>query len=229
VRDQLRIYRELGLLTDKVTRVLTVLDPPGPAQVAPKPPTTILFTAHQVDAPDRREPRFPVEKEPLARVAIREAVMRAAAESGAVGLAGAASGGDIIFHEVCHELGIPTVLYLALPPEDYIRESVAPAAGDNWIKRFWAIKGRFPAAPVLASSDELPSWLAHRTNYGIWQRNNLWMLNEALAVGPRNVTVLALWNRRKGDGPGGTADMIEIARARGADTWVLDTNTIFAE
>ena len=47
------------------------------------------------------------------------------------------------------------------------------------------------------------------------------MLNEALAAGARNVTVLlALWNGKQGDGPGGTADMISIARGRGAETTV---------
>ena len=143
-----------------------------------------------------------------------------------MGVAGAASGGDILFHEVCAELGIPTTLYLALPPEQYVKESVAPAGGD-WIRRFWAIKDRFPAAPVLARSTDLPGWLQHRGAYSIWQRNNLWMLNEALATGARNVTVLALWNGKQGDGPGGTADMIDIAQARGAETRVLDTTVVF--
>jgi predicted DNA-binding transcriptional regulator AlpA len=41
-------------------------------------------------------------------------------------VAGGASGGDILFHEVCGELGVPTRLYLALPPESYVTESVAP-------------------------------------------------------------------------------------------------------
>ena len=228
VRGQLRLYQELELLADKVGRVLGELAPPktaaSPASIAPR---TILFTGHQVDVPGRTEPRFPPDREPLARAAIREAVLReAAGPGGAVGLAGAASGGDILFHEVCAEVGIPTVLYLALPADEYVRRSVAPANGD-WIRRFWAIKERFPAAPVLARGVELPGWLHHRTDYSIWQRNNLWMLNEAFAVGARNVTVLALWNGKKGDGPGGTADMIAIAKTRGAETRILDTNTIF--
>jgi hypothetical protein len=61
---------------------------------------TILFTGHQVDAPGRKEPRFPADKEPIARAAIREAVEREPARHGkAIGIAGAASGGDILFHE----------------------------------------------------------------------------------------------------------------------------------
>ena len=227
VRGQVQLYQELDVLREKVARVLEVVGPAAPAAALPVTPRTILFTGHQIDAPDRKEPRFPPEMEAAARAAIRDAVARdASAPGGAVGLAGAASGGDILFHEVCAELGVPTTLYLALPPDQYVKESVAPAGGD-WIRRFWAIKDRAPTAPILANRKEVPGWLQHRANYSIWQRNNLWMLNEALAAGPRNVTVLALWNGLVGDGPGGTADMIHIARARGAEVEVLDTNRLF--
>jgi hypothetical protein len=188
---------------------------------------TILFTGHQVDAAGRKEPRFPADKEPVARAAIREAVASEVAGQGnPIGIAGAASGGDILFQEVSEELGLPTRLYLALPPDSYVNESVAPAGGD-WIPRFERIRSRFPAAPVLAQTTDLPGWLSHRSDYSIWQRNNLWMLNEALVRGAQDVTLIALWNGKGGDGPGGTADMIDIARARGADVRILDTNALF--
>ena len=228
VRSQLALYQELGLLSDNVNRVLEVLTPAAaPAAGAPVLPRTILFTGHQVDAPGRKEPRFPADKEPLARAAIRQAVERQIELYGrAVGISGAASGGDILFHEVCAELGIPTRLFLALPPESYVTESVAPA-GPEWVPRFYAIQSRFPSAPILARTKDLPGWLRHRADYSIWQRNNLWMLNEALTSGARNVSLIALWNGKKGDGPGGTADMIAIAQQRGAETRVLDSNAIF--
>ena len=228
VRNQIRLYEGLGLLTDKVTRVLEFL---GPEPEAPKPgatPRTILFTGHQIDAPGRKEPRFPATMEGAARAAIRAAIEReAAGGSIAMGIAGAASGGDILFHEVCLELGIPTKLFLALPPESYVQESVTPA-GPDWVRRFWALLSRFPNPPVLQRDKNLPGWLKHCADYSIWQRNNLWLLNESLATGARNMTALILWNGKAGDGPGGTADMIQIAKARGAETRVLDTNVIFA-
>ena len=229
VRTQLAVYQELGLLAENVARVLEVLaPPPAPGTIAaPAGVRSILFTGHQVDAPQRQEPRFPADKEPLARAAIRDAVEREIAKHGrAVGIAGAASGGDILFHEVCAELDVPTRLYLALPPEAYVRESVTPG-GPDWVRRFYALLSRFPSPPILARTKELPGWLRHRGDYTIWQRNNLWMLNEALTGGAQNVTLIALWNGRKGDGPGGTGDMIAIARARGAEARVLDSNVIF--
>jgi hypothetical protein len=229
VRSQLRLYQELNLFTDNVNRVLEILTPAASANtpdVSPHP-RTILFTGHQIDEPGRPEPRFPPDKEPLARAAIRDAVARELQRYGqAVGIAGAASGGDILFHEVCQELGIPTRLFLALPPESYVTESVAPA-GPDWVRRFYAIQSRFPSAPILARTKDLPGWLRHRSHYTIWQRNNLWMLNEALTDGAKHVSLIALWNGKKGDGPGGTADMIRIANERGAETDVLDSNAIF--
>ena len=65
-------------------------------------PRTILFTGHRIDEPGRVLPRFPADKAPLVRAAIRAALERERALGRPlVGLAGAASGGDIMFHEVC--------------------------------------------------------------------------------------------------------------------------------
>ena len=52
-----------------------------------------------------------------------------------LGISGGASGGDILFHEVCEELNIPSQMYLVLPKSDYIKESVADSGAD-WIERF---------------------------------------------------------------------------------------------
>jgi hypothetical protein len=193
----------------------------------PMTPRTLLFTGHQIDAPGRKQPRFPADCEALARAAIRVAVEREVRRyGGAVGIAGGASGGDILFHEVCAELGVQTKLYLALPPELYVPESVAPA-GKDWVGRFQTILSRLAAAPVLAQTREEPGLPGYSGDDSIWHRNNLWMLNEALTAGAENVTLIALWDGKKGDGPGGTADMIQIARARGAETRVLDSTAIF--
>jgi tetratricopeptide repeat protein len=223
VRKQLAVYEELGLFQDRVQRIIETLPPVPP----PNPPRTILFTGHQIDRPGRAEPRFPAEKEPMAREAIRAALEQVlSGHKGAVGIAGCASGGDILFHEVCADLEIPTTPYLAVPPELYVPRSVAPA-GPEWVQRFWRIHARCPSPPVLARTTQMPGWLRHRANYSLWQRNNLWVLNEALSAGARNVTLIALWNGQHGDGPGGTSDMISRADDRDAETRVIDSAALF--
>src|SRR6476661_866380 len=192
-------------------------------------PRVLLFTGHMIDAPGREKPRFPPDQEGTARQAIRKAVEGERNRPGGVpsGIAGGASGGDILFHEVCAELGIPTRLYLALPRDPFIEASVAPAGGD-WVGRFDRLAAKLPVR-VLAESAELPGEFAGKGDYDIWQRTNLWMLHEALAEGGENVTLIALWNGREGDGPGGTGDLVERARERHARTVILDTTQLFGE
>jgi hypothetical protein len=194
--------------------------PGGPGRV-------LLFTGHMIDAPGRERPRFPPDMEGTARRAIMETVLgeRESAGEVAYGIAGGASGGDILFHEVCAELGTPTRLFLAVPPEQYVRASVRPAAA-RWVERFERLLQTLPAR-VLGDSEELPRWLRGKLDYNVWQRNNLWMLYNALAAGGENVTLVALWDGGAGDGLGGTADMVQSAADHGAKTIILDTNTLF--
>jgi hypothetical protein len=81
---------------------------------------------------------------------------------------------------------------------------------------------------VLATSKDLPSWLAEKRDYNIWQRNSLWLFHNAIAEGGENVTLIALWNGQKGDGPGGTADLVDRAKTLGAEVIHLDTTKLFS-
>ncbi len=101
---------------------------------------SVLFTGHMIDAADREEARFPPQAEGAARIAIRASVLQLRDWGGTpmVGIAGGASGGDLLFHEVCAELGVATRLRLALPVEAFIATSVAPA-GEGWVRRFFTL------------------------------------------------------------------------------------------
>ena len=197
------------------------------AALPPRTSRILLFTGHMIDAPERPSPRFPPDREDLARHAIRRAIeIELQRPSGvAGGIAGGASGGDILFHELCAELSIPTQLFLALPKSQFIAESVAPAGG-KWRERFDRLFDRLPSR-VLAESRDLPGWLAEKADYSIWQRSNLWMLHSALALGGEDVTLIALWNGEKGHGPGGTDDLVERAKERHAATVILNTRVLF--
>ena len=222
VREQLDIFQQLAIRKDFVAEVQTVLTTPdshqsesGRASCAPA--RVLLFTGHMVDTPERVPTRFPrtASAQRSAREMIREAVQAERdLESGQiVGISGAACGGDILFQEVCAELGIETRLFLALPREDFCRESVQHG-GPDWVERYNRLCARV-SPRILGESKELPKWLRSRDDYGIWQRNNLWMLFNALSLDARSLTLIALWDQGRADGPGGTEDLVFQVQSRG--------------
>jgi hypothetical protein len=169
----------------------------------------LLFTGHMIDQAGRAHARFPASAESRARSAIRDAITAIAwAQPGAtIALAGAASGGDLLFHECCEELGILTMVLLALPRNEFESESVAPA-GPGWVKRYHALLDRIGAdrVHVMDGNDGL---LDGATD-NVWQRANLWMIEKASALAPER-DLLALWDGKTGDGPGGTEHFLQVA------------------
>ena len=225
-RKQLRLYQALGILKENTQAALDNIAEVPHEKAGEKAPHVILFTGHRVDAAERETPRFPADREDQVRSMITEALTleKQNAEEKLLGITGGASGGDILFHEVCDELGIPTRMYLALPKNDYIKASVADG-GPAWVVRFNRLfESRHPA--ILSDSSELPKWLRGKPAYSIWQRSNLWMLHNALDISKDNLTLIALWNGEAGDGPGGTEDMVKRAQDRGARFIHLNTREL---
>ena len=174
---------------------------------------SVLFTGHMIDAADRTAARFPPRAEGAARGGIRESVLRLRDSGGTpmVGVAGGASGGDLLFHEVCAELGVATRLPLALPVEEFIATSVAPA-GEGWVWRFRMLVKRLGSENVHVMGEN-DGWRDAATD-SVWSRANLWMIEEAVALAPQR-TLLALWDGKSGDGPGGTEHLLSVAPSYG--------------
>lgn len=237
VIDQISLYQKLGVFSENVKEVLANIASNNsnteekPVDKSTEHNRVLLFTGHVIDSPDRKTPRFPVDKETVAREKIKEFAEKELTESGGIkcAIAGGASGGDILFHETCAELGIQTSLYLAIPRNEFIAESVAPA-GSNWIERFNKLFNRLEERKlvrVLCDTKQLPNWLHDKPNYNIWQRSNLWMLYNAKANAGNDVTLIALWDGQEGDGPGGTKDLIERAEKFAVKPLIIKTKELF--
>jgi hypothetical protein len=227
VRRQLLLYQRLGILKENIQAGLESIAPVAvPIQEAP--PRVILFTGHRIDTPNRKAPRFPAAKEGQARAMILEALtnIKAKNDGKLLGISGGASGGDILFHEVCEELNIPSQMYLVLPRNDYVKASVSDS-GPVWVDRFNRLYDK-RKAKVLSDSDRLPRWLRAKKDYNIWQRANLWMLHNALSISQDHLILLALWNGTTGDGPGGTEDLVKRAQDRGATFIHLDASELLS-
>jgi hypothetical protein len=240
VGRQWQIYQQLGLFADvmaELTPLLSDLAPTAPeadgSSGAP-PERLILFAGHRIDEPGRQQPRFPADREPQAAQAIAaqlQAILASwPAGTRVRGLTGGASGGDILFHEACHALGIPTAMYLPMPADAYVRHSVAVRDTPSWIERFHTIRQRCDAAGLLrqlGDSEALPAWLARLKGYNFWERNNRWLLRSGLALGGERLRLLVLWDGDAGDGRGGTHHLMAMATEAGAACSHIDTRALF--
>ena len=182
-----------------------------------------------IDLPSTVPPRFPDSIRDRARQAILDKVQQeiTRTEGKVVAIASAACGGDLLFHDVCEQLGIQHRLLLPLPPDRFRNESVSPA-GRFWEDRFDNLLKKDPAPPYLTNSADLPIWLCATTDYSTSQRANLWLLEEALAIGSKNLTLIALWDGVKTQGGGGTYHMREVAQDCGASLVTIYTTDLLS-
>ncbi len=67
----------------------------------------------------------------------------------------------------------------------------------------------------LSDRDGLPRWL-EGSDLNPWERGNRWVIKMAETSGADQITLIALWDgKSSGDAPGGTAQLVEIAREAG--------------
>lgn len=156
-----------------------------------------------VDLPERGEARFPQALVPAAREAIRGSILKALApdQPPPVGIASAARGGDILFHEECRALGLRTIVILPFSPEIFAVTSVKGVPRTDWTKRFrrlWKETAQ-EDREVMGLPDSSEAYAAC----------NARIIERARQRGPFHL--IALWDGRGGDGPGGTADLIRQA------------------
>ena len=96
-------------------------------------------------------------------------------------------------------------------------------------ERFLALRDNPLCLPPRVMPDELGPLPrdSHGNELNAFERCNLWLLNSALACGIKRTRFICLWNGSGGDGPGGTAHMMdEVQQRTGQVTW-LDTRKLW--
>jgi hypothetical protein len=220
-KGQLQLFADLGVHGGRAEKVITEVDRKFAGTT---PPTkralhVVVFAGHRVDAAGRLEPRFPSSRADRAKDLIRDALTKLVSDDlDVLGLASAAPGGDLLFHETCAELGLRSIPCLPMPADKYSSQVFQDL--DEWRSRFLALceRTRERKGQVLELSDQegLPRWL-HGTNVDPWERGNRWVFQMALAAAARRTTLVALWDgKAEGDAAGGTAQMVRLARETGA-------------
>jgi hypothetical protein len=212
-KGQLEIYARLGVREQRARLIIDSIEAKMD-KPQKRPRHIILFAGHQVDDATRTQPRFPPAKEAQARSLIAAAMKELLTDADELtGLSSAWPGADLIWHEVCKELGAATTVCLPIPVKDHAR--VVFKGSDGWRSRFLdLIDDKKRRVLTLSDREGLPRWLEGK---GIdpWARGNEWVIKMALSSGAAKLTLLALWDGVENAGGAGTAHMVELARQAG--------------
>jgi len=184
-------------------------------------PSVAAFVGHMVDAPGRATPRFPPELEAAVFEAIAEQIRRHRIR---IGYASAARGSDILFHEALVASGGRSYVVLPYDRDQFAANSVNQGGGD-WPERYRRVLER--ASDVIAASPERSP--SPRADFDYC---NLLLLGLAKVRAQQLETRLvptAVWDGDEGDGPGGTASVVERWRTYGHDVRVIDLRRIVRE
>jgi tetratricopeptide (TPR) repeat protein len=224
-RQQLLILQDLGFRPQEVEAALNVLDRELAKIKTPdeewEPRLVFLFSGHMIDAPDRAEPRFPADKENIAAQAIARKLDELGAGPDDLALCGGACGGDLLFAEACLERDLHLEIRIPFNEPKFLQKSVT-FAKDNWRDRFYKVKDHQNTKLAILPEELGPP----PKGINSYARNNLWQLYTALARGLHKVRFICLWNRKGGDGPGGTEHMHDTVRKHSGHVYVLDTNKL---
>src|ERR1051325_3650420 len=184
----------------------------------------LLASGHMTDAPDRvakgREERFPERKSEAVRDRVASDLDEWEVGREDLAVCGGARGADIIFAELCAERGAEVRLFLALPEDESVEESVR-SPGTNWERRYEELRGRESVKTFGPRDDpKLPPGEG-----SVFARNNLRMIEAARAeagAAERPYALLVWDERTEGDGPGGTSDFAERVELFGGRLAVIN-------
>ena len=104
-----------------------------------EPRYVFLFSGHMIDAPGRKERRFPPDKETKAAEAIARKLDEIGAGRKDLALCSGACGGDILFAEACNKLGLCLEIRIPFDEPTFLKNSVT-FAGESWRDRYYAVK-----------------------------------------------------------------------------------------
>jgi class 3 adenylate cyclase/tetratricopeptide (TPR) repeat protein len=180
-------------------------------------PGVAVFVGHMIDRPGRPNPRFPQELEGH----VKEALRRWLDEAGVlIGYASAACGSDLLFLEAVLERGGEAQVVLPYRRDLFRQDSVDLVPGSDWGERYERVLGRAKVREVSGHrlGDNGVSYdYANQVLHGL-AKMHAGQLGVALSH-------LAVWDRRPGDAPGGTASTVERWQASGYDVAVIDLTT----
>lgn len=178
-------------------------------------PTVILFSGHIIDAPGRKDKRFPPENEEYVRQQIRFWLDRV---NGKIGFSSAACGSDIIFLEEMLERNGEINIVLPFDRESFLHTSVDVVPDGNWTKRFDKVFSKATEVKILSQYNE-------NTLDDDLLFTNLYLYGTTQVRAERagtDLKTLLVWDRNKAQSIAGTAALADLIKSKGGNFDVIE-------
>jgi hypothetical protein len=172
-----------------------------------------------IDLPNRSESRFPQEIEASVYQSILERLRNLEVT---IGYASAACGGDILFLEAILELKGEIHIVLPYPQGQFIQDCVDINADGDWKERFLNVIEQ-------ATEVSIASNCAYEEMSSLYQYTNL-LLHGLASIQSKQLdtelTPIALWDGKRGDGYGGTATMVKTWQDWGCPVEIISPHNL---
>lgn len=172
----------------------------------------VVFTGHMMDAPGRKEPRFPATMYRDAEKGIRQAIKNSwYASDNMLFIGSGARGADIIAMEIAVDLDVRTHLVLPFNIEDFVKSSVGDPDIFCWRERLYALMEKVNTVTVLPGTGANEDFIAANDK----------MVEIATAQCSRR-RLIAFWDQKGGDGIGGTGHFVKSFKEGGGMAEIID-------
>jgi class 3 adenylate cyclase/tetratricopeptide (TPR) repeat protein len=178
-------------------------------------PPVMVFAGHMIDRPDRQSLRFPPDAESFVASKIIDEIERI---KPGFGFSSAACGSDILFLEAMLNYGAEVSVVLPYNRQQFVTDSVDIVPGSNWRRRFNQVLGR--AARVITASTERLE--IGGVSYEFCNEMLLGLASIRCRQLDTDLVPLAVWNGQTGDGPSGTASVVQSWKSLGLDPRIID-------
>ena len=210
------LHQDIAVMRRQARQNLTALNRPRNQfdDVLPVP-RVLAYFGHMVDAPGRNPPRFPASKVGAVRLAIRSRIEQFGMLHG---FGCAARGTDLLFLDELAKRELTATVVLPFPEAGFLVTSV----GGNWDTLFANLRDKLGIEFCPPLLDAQPPEDGLQTAFA---KANTEVLTRAIEYARRldeTPLIVAVWDRAAGDGPGGTAEAVELWQMEGFEVDVID-------
>jgi tetratricopeptide (TPR) repeat protein len=170
----------------------------------------VVFAGHRIDRPGRSTPRFPEKIANKVKARLKKKLIEMKLD---IGIASAADGADILFHECMQELGKLTHVILPSPIEHF-RAKLLKDSGEDWTTRF---------DKVMEKSNRIEISSASRFKFNAdasFQLSSDYIVEYSLDISDAfdaELLPVVIWDKHSFQQPGGTGYIVNRFRKLGYD------------